>query len=160
MNVAFFLTPKSDVVWVPEGATLRQAFERMRPRGYKAVPILDARGGYVGTLTEGDILWHIVNARDFNLRTAELTPLLAVERRTNNLPIHINADIEALLTRVVDQNFVPVVDDCDVFIGIVPRKPIIEHCARQLSPLVAGRGKYDYNKPRRLGSSAVPLKYH
>lgn len=156
MNVAFFLTPKSQVVWVPEGATLRQAFERMRPDGYKAVPILDARGGYVGTLTEGDILWHIVNVREFSLRTAELTPLLAVERRTNNLPIHINADIEALLTRVVDQNFVPVVDDSDVFIGIVPRKPIIEYCARQLSPKVAKRGKHESNSTRPAGLERVP----
>ena len=156
MNIAFFLIPKSQIVWVPDWATLRQAFERMKPHGYKAVPILDARGGYVGTLTEGDILWHIVNAREFSLRTAELTPLLAVERRTNNLPVHINADIEALLTRAVDQNFVPVVDDSDIFIGIVPRKPIIEHCARQMAPSVAKRGKRESNPPRPAGLESLP----
>jgi CBS domain-containing protein len=160
MNVAFFLTPKSEVVWVPEGATLRQAFERMRPHGYKAVPILDARGGYVGTITEGDILWHIIHTKEFSLRTAELTPLLAVKRSTNNLPIHINADIEALLTRVVDQNFVPVVDDCDVFIGIVPRKPIIEHCARQMSPLGAKRGKQECKPTSKFSASPASLKCH
>jgi CBS domain-containing protein len=117
-------------VWVPASATLRQAIERMKPHGFTAIPILDDRGGYVGTLTEGDILWHLINVPGTSLRTAELTPLLAVERRTNNFPVHINADIEALITRAVEQNFVPVVDDYEVFIGIVPRKPIIEHCSR------------------------------
>jgi CBS domain-containing protein len=142
MNVAFFLTPKNQVVWVPSSASLGQAILRMRPHGYTAIPILDDRGGYVGTLTEGDILWHVVNAPGTSLRTAELTPLLAVERRTNNLPVHINADIEALITRAVEQNFVPVVDDYEVFIGIVPRKPIIEHCARMagILPVASAEG--------------------
>ncbi len=130
MNVAFFLTPKNQVVWVPAGATLGQAIERMKPHGYTAIPILDERGGYVGTLTEGDILWHVFGSRESSLRNAELTPLLAVTLRKTNHPVHINEDIEALITRAVDQNFVPVLDDSDVFIGIVPRRPIIEHCAR------------------------------
>ena len=131
MNVAFFLTPKKQVIWVPERATLRQAIERMRPHGYTAIPILDARGCYVGTLTEGDILWHLINVREASLRMTEFIPLVAVERRTTNLPVHVDAHIESLITRAVDQNFVPVVDDSDIFIGIVPRKPIIEHCARK-----------------------------
>jgi len=62
MNVAFFVTPKSRVVWVNASGTLVQAIERMRPNGYTAVPVLDDRGGYVGTLTEGDILWHLLAA--------------------------------------------------------------------------------------------------
>src|SRR5664279_4494078 len=136
MNVAFFLTPKNQVVWVPASATLRQAIERMKPHGFTAIPILDDRGGYVGTLTEGDILWHLINVPGISLRTAELTPLHAVKLRKNNVPVHIDADIEALITRAVDQNFVPVLDDSDVFIGIVTRKPIIEHCARRAGILL------------------------
>jgi CBS domain-containing protein len=137
MNVAFFLTPKNQVVWVPASATLGQAIERMKPHGYTAVPILDDRGGYFGTLTEGDILWHLIKFRETSLRTVELTPLLGVELRKKNHPVHIDADVEALITRAVEQNFVPVVDDYDVFIGIVPRKPIIEHCARKAGILKA-----------------------
>ena len=154
MNVAFFLTPKKEVVWVPERATLREAIERMKPHGYTAIPILDAAGGYVGTLTEGDMLWHLVKTRDASLRTAESTPLVAVERRTNNLPVHIDADIEALIMRAANQNFVPVLDDCDIFIGIVPRKPIIEHCARRVGilPAVSAGGSL----ARKKSASSTP----
>jgi len=147
MNVAFFLTPKKQVIWVPEGATLRQAIERMRPHSYTAIPILDAGGGYVGTLTEGDIFWHLLSVREASLRATEFIPLVAVKRRTINLPVHINADIESLITRAVDQNFVPVVDDSNVFIGIVTRKPIIEHCARTAGILASD--SVDIGRTRR-----------
>jgi CBS domain-containing protein len=130
MKVAFFLTPKSQTVWVPESATLHQALERMSAHGYTAVPVLDNAGGYAGTLTEGDILRHLLGAGEAWLTTAEHTLVRAVPRRTDNQAVHIDAEVEALIARAVDQNFVPVVDDREIFIGIAPRKPIIEHLAK------------------------------
>lgn len=131
MKLAFFLTPKSQTVWVPASATLRQALERMNAHGYTAVPVLDGAGGYVGTLTEGDILRHLLGAGEAWPATAEHTSVRAVSRRSDNRAVHIDAEVEALIARAVDQNFVPVVDDREVFIGIAPRKPIIEHLARR-----------------------------
>src|SRR5690242_2655181 len=126
MNVAFFLTPKSEVIWVSASATIEQALERMGPYGFTAVPILDDEGRYVGTLTHRDLLWHLLHVRDGWQRAAKYTTVLAVERRTNNVPTHIDAQAETLVARSVDQNFVPVVDDRGIFIGIVTRKRIIE----------------------------------
>ena len=54
INIAFLLTPKSEVVWVSASDTLGEAIERMKPNGFAAVPVLDDDGGYVGTLTEGE----------------------------------------------------------------------------------------------------------
>jgi CBS domain-containing protein len=130
VNVAFFLVPKSTVVWVAASGTLAQAVERMRPNGYMAIPVLDDDGGYVGTLTEGDILWHLLDAGTFSAKVIRDTPLSAVVWRVYNEPVHIDANIEDLIERAAHQNFVPVVDDRGVFIGIVPRRPIIEHCAK------------------------------
>jgi hypothetical protein len=42
-------------------------------------------------------------------------------------PISINAEIEALFSLVLDQNFVPVTDDRDAFIGIVRRRAILSY---------------------------------
>ncbi len=56
MNLAFFLTPRSDVLWVRTTATVRQAIERMQHHRWAAVPPLDPRGRYAGTLSEGDVL--------------------------------------------------------------------------------------------------------
>jgi CBS domain-containing protein len=127
MSVSFLLTPKSEVVWVPAGDTLAQALERMQPSGYAAVPVLGTDGRYLGTLTEGDILWYLLDAGEPGQIVD--TSVLAVPRRTNNQPVHIDAKIETLFARAADQNFVPVLDDREVFIGIVRRKSILEHFA-------------------------------
>jgi CBS domain-containing protein len=127
MNIAFFLTPKSEVVWIPETATMRQALERMEYHGYSAVPILDADGRYVGTLTEGDLLWKLKSDGLSIEKTAKVT-LAEVPRRLTNRPVQVDEEMEQLLALAVDQNFVPVVDTRDVFIGIVRRKRIIEYC--------------------------------
>ena len=57
MNILFFLTPKSEVAYISEDDTLRQALEKMEYHKYSAVPIVSRTGRYVGTLTEGDLLW-------------------------------------------------------------------------------------------------------
>lgn len=59
MNIAFFLTPKSEVVYENIDANMRQVIERMERHGYTAVPMIDKEGRYVGTLTEGDLLWKL-----------------------------------------------------------------------------------------------------
>jgi CBS-domain-containing membrane protein len=130
MNVAFFLTPKSEVVWVHEGDTMRQALERMERHRYSAVPILDDHGRYVGTLTEGDLLWKLWHLEGPAKQAAERIHLAEVPRRVINQPVDIEAEVEELLSRAIEQNFVPVIDSRGVFIGIVRRRPIIEHCSR------------------------------
>jgi CBS-domain-containing membrane protein len=130
MNVAFFLTPKRDVVWVPTSASVSEAIRLMRAGRYAAVQLLDEDGRYAGTLTEGDLLWHVVRP---SLQTQQLTleaSVLTVRRRTNVRAVRIDVQVEVLVSRSIEQNFVPVTDDRDVFIGIVPRRPLIEHCAR------------------------------
>jgi CBS-domain-containing membrane protein len=128
VNVAFFLTPKSDVVWLSSSALVREALDCMKRHRYTALPLLDSGERYVGTLTEGDLLFELYGAgRAVALETLRLTD---VRRRVVNLPVHIDANVEELLFRAIDQNFVPVIDDRGIFIGIVRRRPIIEYCAK------------------------------
>ena len=56
MNIMFFLTPKSNVAYIYDDYSLRQALEKMEYHQYSAIPMIDRRGHYVGTLTEGDLL--------------------------------------------------------------------------------------------------------
>ncbi len=37
----------------------------------------------------------------------------------DNSPVSINADIEDLVIKSLNQNFIPVIDDQDTFIGII-----------------------------------------
>jgi predicted transcriptional regulator len=128
-NIAFFLTPKREVVWVSASGTVEQALERMKPNGYSAVPILDDDGGFVGTLSTSDLMWHLMRAGEAWRESARSTPLLCVRRALDDSSMHIDGDLGQLIARVVTQGFVSVVDDRGAFIGIVRRRPIIEHLA-------------------------------
>ena len=100
MNILFFLTPKSEVAYIPADESLRQAFEKLKYHGYSAVPTLTDDGKYAGTITEGDVLRAMESMCHWNISEAEKVKLM-------------------------DQNFVPVIDDQEKFIGIVTRKDVI-----------------------------------
>ena len=125
MNIAFFLTPKADVAWVPATCTVRQAIERMENHSYTAVPVLTPEGGYDSTLTEGDILWFMKQHPEVRFWDTERVLLAEVTRRMVLQPVNIDAEIEALLSLAIDQNFVPVVDGRGAFIGIVRRRSVL-----------------------------------
>lgn len=128
MNVLFFLTPKSEVAHLHDDWTLRQAIEKLERSGYRGIPMIDRQGHYVGTVTEGDILWTLKRRYNMNLKDAENVSVLAVDRRADFKPVSINASMEDLIYMAMNQNFVPVIDDNKIFIGIVTRKDIIRYC--------------------------------
>ena len=122
MNILFFLTPKSEVAYIYAEESLRQALEKMEFHKYSAVPILTRQGRYVGTLTEGDLLWYIKNQLDLSLQNAQRIPVTEIPRRLDNFPVSADCRMEDLLDKAMQQNFVPVLDDEGKFIGIVTRK--------------------------------------
>lgn len=130
VNIAFFLTPKSEVVCLNPKTTLRQALERMERHSYAAVPLVDDRGRYAGTVTEGDLLRTLKSRPGLDLNGTEKIMLKDITFHHINKPVRIDSRIVDLLMLASEQNFVPVVDDQDVFIGIVRRREIIEYCAK------------------------------
>ena len=131
-NILFFLTPKAMCVYLYEDYTVRQALEKMEVAGYAALPILSRDGEYRGTLTEGDVLWAMKNLCGLNLKQAEKVRIMDISRRRDNLPVPVNTPMHDLVERAQTQNFVPVVDDKDTFIGIITRSSIIKYCQWQL----------------------------
>ena len=131
-NILFFLTPKALCAYLYDDFTLRQALEKMESAGYAALPILNKRGEYRGTLTEGDLLWAIKNMCYMDMRQAEAHRIMEISRRKDYVPVRVTTSMHDLVERASTQNFVPVVDDKDTFIGIVPRSAIIKYCLRQL----------------------------
>ncbi len=129
MRVAFFLIPKSELVCLTTKTTMRQALERMEHHSYTAVPLIDDKGCYAGTITEGDLLWKIKNSSELNLAGMEKILVKDIACRAKNKAVRIDSRIVDLLYLASEQNFVPVVDDQGVFIGIVRRREIIEYCA-------------------------------
>lgn len=127
MNILFFITPKAECAYINAEASLRQALEKLEYHKYTAIPVLDSRGHYVGTLTEGDLLRVIKEKYNLSLHDAEEIRITSIPRRWKMDPVNINCDIEDLVQISMKQNFVPVVDDENVFIGIITRKAIIQY---------------------------------
>ena len=128
MNILFFLKPKIELAYVNDYHTLRQALEIMEFHKYSSVPMLNKEGKYVGTITEGDLLWGLKELNLLNIKEAETISILKIKRRRDYQSVKVECDIEDLIERAKEQNFVPVVDDGGYFIGIITRRDIINYC--------------------------------
>lgn len=131
-NILFFLTPKALCAFLHDDYTIRQALEKMESAGYAALPILNRQGEYVGTLTEGDLLWAVKNKCYMDIRQTENHGITEISRRKDNVPVRVTTSMQELIERASYQNFVPVVDDKNAFIGIVTRRAIIKFCQQSL----------------------------
>ena len=105
--------------------------EKMEYHRYASVPIINRKGNYVGSLTEGDLLWELKRRNISDRKELEDMPIRQLKRRRDNQPVNINCDMEDLVMTSMNQNFIPVVDDNGTFIGIVTRKSIISYCFDQ-----------------------------
>ena len=149
MNIFFLLTPKAACAHLRVEDTVRQALERMELTGYAALPILAKDGTYRGTLTEGDLLRAIKNKNMTSIHAMERVGIMEIEHRRDNAPVSVDTRVEDLLSKAVEQNFIPVVDDRNSFIGIITRKAILQYCLEHYAP--------KEEKPKK--SSAVSWSY-
>lgn len=127
MTIAFFLIPKKEVAFLRINSTMRQALEKLEYHHYTAIPLLDEQGRYAGTVSEGDLLRKIKNTPQLTFDNMKKIPLSEVEQRIKITPVKIDAEMEDLVSLVITQNFVPVVDDGGFFIGIVRRREMLEY---------------------------------
>ena len=135
MNILFFLKPKSEVAYVYDYGTLRQVLETMEYHKYASIPMLNKKGEYVGTITEGDLLWGIKRYTNLNLKEAENIFIEDFPRKADYEAVSVDSDMEDLIQKSMNQNYVPVVDDQKKFIGIVTRKSIIVYCYEKLKKM-------------------------
>jgi CBS domain. len=138
MNIAYFLKTKAEVMYLYENFTLRQGLEEMRKYGYTAVPVLSRDDKYIGTISEGDFLWFLVDDRKeqlfkTNLNNIDKIQIKDIFKKGKNPSVRITATMDELMGRAMDQNFVPVVDDRNYFIGIITRRDIMRYISSKLA---------------------------
>lgn len=131
MNITKYLTPKIDVTYLQADCNTDQALSIMKKCGFQTVPVIDKDGCYVGTMSEGDFMWTFINEYHKNLEAMEHKTIGSYRRRRDYTAVSIDATIDDLRTYIIDQNFVPVVDARNVFIGIITRKAVISELIRQ-----------------------------
>ena len=135
MNIASFILPKAEVSYLRDNMTLRQGLERLRRSGFTAVPVIDVEDRYVGVVSEGDFLWDILDdneqLEDVTMKRVEQMTLRDIIQNGKVKPVCIDTNMEQLLGQAQVQNFVPVIDDRSVFIGIVTRGEIIKYVVKK-----------------------------
>ena len=135
MNIASFILPKAEVTYLRDNMTLRQGLEKLYRSGYTAIPVIDVEDRYVGVVSEGDFLWNILfynqKPMDVSAKHLESTTVRSIMRGGKIKPVYIDTAMETLLEQAKSQNFVPVVDDRSVFIGIIRRSEIIKFFAER-----------------------------
>lgn len=125
MNIPKILTPKAMTAYLNDGDTVRQGLEIMRRYGYTAIPVLNDQGEYIGCITEGDFLWHILETGSTSMKSQERYHISELVRSDFCPPLGIAASDDEVIDAVLRQNFVPIVDDRGCFCGIVTRRSVI-----------------------------------
>ncbi|MBR1662782.1 MAG: CBS domain-containing protein [Ruminococcus sp.] len=142
MNMLSLLKPKALLDFAYTDNSVRQVLERLKNHGYTAIPVIDRDGRYVTTVTEGDILRYMLKNDILDLKDMERVPITDIDIRGKNRPVYITSGMDELILLSMEQNFVPVIDDRNVFSGIITRRDILQYCYNTIS---------DYRKAVELG---------
>ena len=133
MEIRAFLYPKEKVSFLTTSASMKDALECLAACQYTAIPLIDETGKYVGTLSEGDLLWKMRDTPGLTFDNMDTVRVTEIRKRIHNECVRIDAPFEDMLTLAADQNFVPVVDAKGLFLGIIRRKDIIEYYTSSIS---------------------------
>ncbi|MDO5733357.1 MAG: CBS domain-containing protein [Eubacteriales bacterium] len=129
LNIITLFTPKSEIVYISENQSIRQAVERMRAHSYTAVPVLSLDGAYLGTVCEGDFLYYLID-HGFSKESFEDCNICELIDRNRYHSITVRSSMEEVLLRVLKANFVPVLDDRGLFMGIITRRDVLNYTRR------------------------------
>ena len=129
MNIARLMVPKVFVKFMHESDTIRQGLELLEKNHYTALPVLDDQERFVGCVSEGDFLKHILETGTTDKRFHEKFQVSEILRKDFCPAISIEAETSTVIDHILNQNFLPVVDDRNMLCGILTRRAGIEELA-------------------------------
>jgi CBS domain-containing protein len=124
MDIIAFMKPKAEVIYMCEDETVREAIEIMRKHRFTSIPVLSNEGKYVGTITEGDLLYTLDKMGREEIKKIKVSN---IKRHRDYDAVNINETMLVLLSRASNENFAPIIDDTNLFLGIVTRKKILDY---------------------------------
>lgn len=136
-NHLFYLLPKSETVFLTNTDSFNQAYNMFVITNYTALPVINKKGQYVGTICEGDLLRVLslsLTHPEIDLASFEIKD---IDFKINLEVARVNESYEHLVELAVKQNFIPLVDDQGIFIGILRRQELIKELINFLSNKVA-----------------------
>lgn len=133
-NEADFLISAENVATLNEINSLEHALLVLTKIGYSRVPVLNKEEQLVGLVSLSQVVDQMFGIEDFepqNLSGKKVSDVMD----TNVSPAQLPIDLEKTLHLLVDNNFIPVVNKDNQFMGIITRKEILKavnHLAHEL----------------------------
>ena len=125
-NILKLLTPKDRVSYIEPDMTVRQGLEKLRAHGYSRIPVINKDGTYFGVVSEGDFLWNIMDDNVVTVEELEKKEVKDIIKK--KIPsCKIDVSYNELLKIITNYNFVPIVDDRNILMGIITRKSVIDN---------------------------------
>ncbi len=126
MDIQSFMKPLPEVVFVYDDHTVKEALAILKKYRYQSIPVIDRKGRYIGSLSEGDLLYAITDAGKA-AEGALAQRVGQIRRNREYVAISVHASVNSLIGKAADENFVPIVDDAGILIGIVTRKTLLNY---------------------------------
>ena len=135
MNILFCLTPKSEVDFIYDDASLNKAIQIFERNSFFILPLINKKGRFIGTISAADILGCIKENFDLSIKASAEFPVRNVKRIKEYKAVNGGTtSMEEIVDVALDQNFIPVVDDDYNFIGIITRKSIMNWMYSKVQP--------------------------
>lgn len=138
MNTAMLLKPKSMVAYIYGDLFAKEGLKEFIAHGFTAVPVIDREGMYLGVVSERDFLYRLLDAGSVEAADANGYTVADLVSDTRFEAVTIDADMDTLFNRIIEQNFVPVIDSRGMFSGIVTRKDVLMHMKHRLTDGING----------------------
>jgi len=124
MNILSFMKPIGEVTFVYDDQLVRDGIEVMRKYRFTSIPVISRKMEYIGTLTEGDLLYTVYG---IGRKATDEIKISEISRYRDYESVNIDSLIPTLLSRASNENFVPIVNDANMLLGIVTRKKILDY---------------------------------
>ena len=122
MNIFGILVPKQMLTYLNSNDPLDKAVEFLIESGYSAVPVIDDNGIYLGIVSEGDFLRKVMEYGKENLAKFIVSDIV---KQDEDGAVLNTVTKQEVYEKILDRNFLSVVDDRRCFIGIITRKSVI-----------------------------------
>lgn len=133
MNTAMLLKPKSMVSYIYGDLTPEEGLKIFLSTGFAAVPVIDRGGIYIGVVSERIFLYRILSAGSIDALKEDGVTVADLANDSRFEEVTIDAGVDTLMSRITEQNFVPVVDSRGMFSGIVTRRDVLKAMKHKLS---------------------------
>lgn len=133
-NILSLLTPKTSLVYLNDNVTIRQALEKMRVHRFTSIPVINHKDGtYVGSIAEGDLLYNLIKEESVSIKELEDKYITEIIRPKYMPAMRADTTIEEMIDLITIQNYVPIVDDRNILMGIITRKSAMKYLVDKIN---------------------------